>query len=242
MSCQDITKIATFGELISRSGCSEIYAKQNIVVKIMSRDSPNRDNIDNEIKILRMLDHENVIKLLEVKNLDKNVYLSFNRAQYDLHKVIYYSEYTGDNIEICWSDIIQAVLYCHSMGVVHNDIKPKNILVDNGILKLCDFGFSKTDFYGRSGSPVYMSPRKLIFSESDFASDIWSCGATLYEMIYKKRLFDTNDYEYLIILAEKCEISYEESDLMTTFLQKTLKKILVKDLKLTESLIEEIRL
>lgn len=88
-------------------------------------------------------------------------------------------------------DIASAVSHAHSLEIVHRDVKPANILIDNktGTAKLTDFGVVKspcsavTQDGSAVGSPGYMSPEQIDGTEVDSRSDIFSLGIVLYEML-----------------------------------------------------------
>ncbi len=77
------------------------------------------------------------------------------------------------------------------MNIIHRDIKPDNILIKNGIIKISDFGFSRyaifegqENFTNGIGTPLYMSPQLLNNSKYTSKCDVWSVGVVLYQMLY----------------------------------------------------------
>ncbi len=102
-------------------------------------------------------------------------------------------------IQVC-----EGLAEAHARGIVHRDVKPDNLfLVERApgrqIVKLIDFGISKISFAGKGnletsmimGSPCYMSPEQLRSTATvDHRTDLWSLGATLYELLAGKGPFD----------------------------------------------------
>jgi serine/threonine-protein kinase len=87
--------------------------------------------------------------------------------------------------------IAEALAYAHSQGVIHRDIKPANVLVDFSVdsVKVTDFGIARIADAGRTrtglllGTPAYMSPEQLIGQRVDGRSDLYSLGATLFQLL-----------------------------------------------------------
>ncbi len=94
----------------------------------------------------------------------------------------------------------------HRMGIVHRDLKPSNIFITNGHeIKLMDFGVAKildnkelTQTGSMIGTLMYISPEQISGKESDFRSDIYTLGVTLYEAVVGQLPFEKKtDYEYM---------------------------------------------
>jgi serine/threonine protein kinase/WD40 repeat protein len=91
-----------------------------------------------------------------------------------------------------------ALAHAHQRGVIHRDIKPSNLLVDaRGMIWVADFGLarrladpSQTQFDSMLGTPRYMSPEQAMTGVLDGRADIYSLGATLYELITLRPPFD----------------------------------------------------
>jgi serine/threonine protein kinase len=85
--------------------------------------------------------------------------------------------------------MLLAIQACHSVGVVHRDVKPANFLVTKtGSVKLCDFGLAAVEknsgLVGIAGSSPFMSPEMVQWKAYNCKTDVWSLGATAYLMVY----------------------------------------------------------
>jgi len=166
-----------------------------VAVKIICKNDLNEHRmarLKTEIELLQLLDHKNVVKLLNVYENDENVYLVFEYKSGDLYSYIQTKGPVSEMIAMeIFRQLVEAVEYCHSMGVVHLDIKLENILIDDSTLEvyLADFGFA-TYFQPDSkmekwcGSPFTVAPEIITRTAYDpQLVDVWALGSVLYTIL-----------------------------------------------------------
>jgi serine/threonine protein kinase len=145
-----------------------------------------------EFKILRKLNHINIIKVHDVIIEDKNtVYLVLDYfSKGDLSKYLNnraLKEKFAQNYSIQLKNGMQ---YLFEQNIIHRDLKPQNILVSNdNTLKICDFGFARhfdnNIMLGTiCGSPLYMAPEIMNKNKYNSKVDLWSLGIIIYEMLF----------------------------------------------------------
>ncbi|XP_065049583.1 protein IMPAIRED IN BABA-INDUCED STERILITY 1-like [Musa acuminata AAA Group] len=148
-----------------------------------------------EIKILRRLDHPNIVKLegLITSQLSCSLYLVFEYMEHDLSGLssspdIKFSE---SQIKCYMQQMLSGLEHCHLRGIIHRDIKGANILVNNeGVLKIADFGLANFFSHGHkqrlTGRVVtlWYRPPELLLGSTDYEEtvDLWSVGCVFAEM------------------------------------------------------------
>ncbi|XP_067843927.1 cyclin-dependent kinase 2-like isoform X3 [Heptranchias perlo] len=153
-----------------------------------------------EISLLKELNHPNIVKLLDVIHSEKKLYLVFEFLNQDLKKYMDSAPPTGLPLQLVKSylfQLLQGVAFCHSHRVLHRDLKPQNLLInDAGAIKLADFGLARA-----FGVPVrtythevvtlwYRAPEILMGCKFySTAVDVWSIGCIFAEMVTRKPLF-----------------------------------------------------
>lgn len=172
-----------------------------------------------EIALLKKCNHPNIISLNDVIYSDK-IYLIFEYYPLTLWTVLKNTKMKlpSNRIKNMMYKIISALEYCHSMGIIHCDIKPHNILIRGDDVKLCDFGSSKLSTKKKLPQMVtlwYRSP-EILFGSTNYGTeiDIWSCGCILAQMYSNEVLFRGNDIQsQLDKIFEKLDIPNKNSEL-----------------------------
>ncbi|XP_033730820.1 cyclin-dependent kinase 1-like, partial [Pecten maximus] len=154
-----------------------------------------------EISLLKELQHPNIVGLEDVLMQENKLFLVFEFLSMDLKR--YMDSIPSGQfmdkmlVKSYLYQIMQGILFCHQRRVLHRDLKPQNLLIDNkGIIKLADFGLARA-----FGIPVrvythevvtlwYRSPEILLGCQRySTPVDIWSIGCIFAEMITKRPLF-----------------------------------------------------
>ena len=212
----------------------KIYPKTNMY------DTEKRNSIKNEISTLKQLNHENIMKLYEVIDTKKNIYLILEYIN-GISLMEYIKNKPQKRIEEnkckeLFYQIVKGINYCQKKSIYHRDIKLENILlIDEKIVKIIDFGFSvKCSIHTYQkflcGTPNYMSPE--IINKKKYLpkySDLWSLGVLLYIMLIGSFPFKAKTEEFLIKKINKCE--YELPNFISINAKNLIKKILVLEPK-----------
>ncbi|PKI38288.1 hypothetical protein CRG98_041335 [Punica granatum] len=179
-----------------------------------------------EIKLLRHMDHENVVALKDIirppqKENFNDVYIVYELLDTDLHQIIRSSQpLTDDHCRYFLYQLLRGLKYVHSANVLHRDLKPSNLLLNaNCDLKIGDFGLarttSETDFMTEYVvTRWYRAPELLLnCSEYTAAIDIWSVGCILGEIMTRQPLFPGRDYVHQLRLITELIGSPDDSSL-----------------------------
>lgn len=149
----------------------------------------------------RKLQHPNIVRLLDTYDERNTLYLVFDlvvggELMRDIERQSFYSEADGS---FCMQQILEAINYCHKMGIAHRDLKPENILLASkergAAIKIADFGLAEEvrgderPFRGLIGTDSYMAPE--IVKEKHFGKsvDMWACGVICKELFTRKLFF-----------------------------------------------------
>jgi serine/threonine protein kinase len=215
-------------QLLGRGSYSKVYLGFNIhndkcAIKIISSLGLNistKDKLLDEAKILKSLNHKNIIKLYDIyEDLDE-IYIIMEYCENNLQLILL--KLSEEQAKYYIKQIVNALYYLQNKNIVHRDIKPANILLKNDIIKICDFGFARAisngDFMMDTicGSPLYMAPEILFKTKYSSKSDLWSLGIIIYQMVYHKHPY--NNPKSISDLIKKIEI--QEIDYPKTVSEK----------------------
>lgn len=137
-----------------------------------------RTDVLNEANIIKMLCHENIINLIDVIDSTLGALLIFPLMQSTLYDEIYEKNASLDLVELSFQ-LLKGIEHMHSKNVMHRDLKPCNILVnDYSCIKICDFGISTTykeneRFMIILGTYRYLAPEVLLKFGYKNSVDIW---------------------------------------------------------------------
>ena len=181
----------------------KLYAIKHLDKMILCKSIHTIKRIYDEINIQSRIHHQNIVRLLNVKENDKSIYLIMEYANTgSLFKYIRDKQCLSEEESFkFFSQIINAIYFLHKNDFIHRDIKPENILIfDNKVCKLCDFGCC-VELNGKQrstycGTTEYMSPEIVNKMEYSKEIDIWSLGILLYEMIHGYSPFNPNNEYY----------------------------------------------
>ncbi len=190
-------------EIIGVGGMAVVYkAYDNIddrivAIKILKDEYLTNDEFKrrfkNESKAIAVLSHPNIVRVYNVSFGDRLQYIVMEYVD-----GITLKEYIEQQGVINWKEavhfigqILAALQHAHDKGIVHQDIKPQNImLLQDGTIKVTDFGiarFSRSDYHTITdtaiGSVHYISPEQARGEMTDEKADIYSIGVVLYEML-----------------------------------------------------------
>lgn len=166
--------------------------QQVAIKKITKKDVKNIPRFKLEIRIMKILDHPNIIKLYEHFEDHKNIYLVMELCTGGelFDRIIAENKLSEKHAAIIMRQMLRAINYMHGSNVMHRDLKPENFLfrskdpVEKTDLKIIDFGLSCEFEPGqmvktRAGTPYYVAPQ-VLQGEYDHMCDLWSCGVMLY--------------------------------------------------------------
>lgn len=166
------------------------------MLKVHLSKENSKKFVMNERNVLSKCDHPNIVRLFKAFRDDDYFYYVLNLAPNGelLGQIRKSKGLHLDNVKFWSAEIVSALEYLHTtVGCIHRDLKPENLLLDSNFhILITDFGTSKLisleeGKISRKGSfvgtPEYMPPELVKETKSCFASDLWSLGCTIYQML-----------------------------------------------------------
>ncbi|XP_049819571.1 serine/threonine-protein kinase MARK2-like isoform X5 [Aethina tumida] len=210
---------------------------KEVAIKIIDKTQLTPGSLQKlfrEVRIMKMLDHPNIVKLFQVIETEKTLYLVMEYASggevFDY--LVLHGRMREKEARAKFRQIVSAVQYCHQKRIIHRDLKAENLLLDSEMnIKIADFGFSNEFTPGHKldtfcGSPPYAAPELFQGKKYDGPEvDVWSLGVILYTLVSGSLPFDGSTLRELRerVLRGKYRIPFY----MSTDCENLLKKFLV---------------
>jgi len=188
-------------EVIARGGMATVYLARDekldrqVAIKIihphLSGDPVFRDKFFREARMLAKVNHANLVNIYDQGDDQGNAFIVLELVKgITLREALNeFGKLESEQIHQVSKALLSALAQAHASGIVHRDLKPENIiLADDGRIKVADFGLARelsndTDTGSLVGTVAYLAPEVLSRGKTETASDIYSFGIMLYEML-----------------------------------------------------------
>jgi serine/threonine protein kinase len=196
----------------------DVKLNEEVALKMLhseiAGDASLVERFRNELRLARKISHKNVCRLFDLQEDDGILYIAMEYVPgEDLHSLI---RRTGplpvDRAIWITGQVAEGLVEAHRLGVVHRDLKPKNIMIDpDGNAKIMDFGIARSQRGDRTtqtgtvmGTPEYMAPEQLEGETVDGRADLYALGIVLYEMLIGQVPFEGQTF-LIIAMKQKTE-------------------------------------
>ncbi|XP_036390993.1 serine/threonine-protein kinase BRSK2 isoform X4 [Megalops cyprinoides] len=183
---------------------------QKVAIKIVNREKLSESvlmKVEREIAILKLIEHPHVLKLHDVYENKKYLYLVLEHVSggelFDY--LVKKGRLTPKEARKFFRQIISALDFCHSHSICHRDLKPENLLLDEkNNIRIADFGMASLQVGDNlletsCGSPHYACPEVIRGEKYDGRkADVWSCGVILFALLVGALPFDDDNLRNLL--------------------------------------------
>ncbi len=233
-------------EELGKGGMGKVYKavdkeiNEEVAIKLLkpeiASDESTVERFRNELKFARKIAHKNVCKMYHIAKDEETPYITMEYVKgEDLKSFVRRKGKLSDEEALSIaSQVSEGLAEAHRLGVVHRDLKPQNIMIDEeGDAKIMDFGIARwveapgvTQTGVMIGTPDYLSPEQAEGEEADHRADIYSLGVILYEMVTGSVPFK-GDTALSVALKHKSKLPPEPKQLNPQISDKLNKLILI---------------
>ena len=206
--------------VVGRGGMGVVYAAEELesgrrlALKVLEQrlaDTPHRERFTREGRLAASIDHPHCVFVFAADDVDGRPFIAMELMAGTLADRLTASGPMAPAAAVDAAlQLVAGLEAAAGAGVLHRDVKPSNCFVDaDGTVKIGDFGISRSTRGGEpvttatkgaiSATPMYASPEQLRGAPVDVRSDIYSLGATLYELVTGRRPFDADDLMSLLM-------------------------------------------
>jgi serine/threonine protein kinase len=212
-------------EELGKGGMGRVYKvldkeiEEKVALKLLkpeiASDEETIKRFRNELKLARTISHKNICRMYDLGQAEGNYFITMEyvpgeNLKSSIRRMGPLSP--GKTIYIA-KQVCEGLAEAHRLGVVHRDLKPQNIMIDqDGNARIMDFGIARslkakgiTGGGVMIGTPEYMSPEQVEGKEADQRSDIYALGVILYEMVTGRVPFE-GDTPLSVALKQKTEM------------------------------------
>ncbi|XP_048037891.1 calcium/calmodulin-dependent protein kinase IGa [Megalobrama amblycephala] len=195
----NIKDVFDFKEVLGSGSFSEVYLVRErktgnfYALKCVKKKQLHHSNLENEIKVLKRIKHDNVVGLEDFYETRTHYYLVMELVSGGelFDRILDRGVYTEKDASRVIKQVLEAVSYLHQNSIVHRDLKPENLLYyspeENAKIMISDFGLSKMADHGvmstACGTPGYVAPEVLAQKPYSKAVDCWSIGVITYILL-----------------------------------------------------------
>jgi eukaryotic-like serine/threonine-protein kinase len=191
-------------ELIDRGGMADVYRgrdvrlERDVAVKVL-REVEHERRFAAEARTLARLQHPNLVRLLDAGTDNGDAFLVLELlGGATVRQLLDGGALPSDRVARIGTETTAALDYIHRQGIVHRDVKPSNLMLDDyGSVRLADFGIARllgatriTGTHQAIGTMAYIAPEQLEGGEVGPPTDIYSLGLVLIECLTGRRVFD----------------------------------------------------
>ncbi|CAD8066130.1 unnamed protein product [Paramecium primaurelia] len=220
------------------------YAIKAFSKSYMSQQSKGIESLLNEIKVMRRLNHPNIVKLHEVHETTNSIYFVLDMIQGGelLQRVRETGFLPAETMQKLAFNLISALRHMHENNLIHRDLKPENLLLksteNNYEIVLADFGLATSlneePLFKRCGTPGFVAPEILEYIDGlDFycdKCDVFSAGIILYLLITGNTPFAGIDQKSILKNNKQCEVDFKDQQfkLAPILMQDLVQSMLIK--------------